>query len=82
MRFATAEMTHGVADDLQPATDTGGDITCCHDHDGSCVNCVSIPPAEVVAIATRRIGMFVSITDSPAQILLTLHYKPPRFLQI
>lgn len=79
MRLGTAEMAHAVANDSQPAT-IGDDFTCCHDHDGSCVNCVSIPPGEVVAIATHDIETFVSTTNSPPQILLTLHYKPPRSL--
>lgn len=82
MGLGAAESAHAVAIDSQSGTDMGDGMTCCHDHDGSCVNCVSILPGEVVAIATRRIETFQRTTDSSPQILCTLHYKPPRSLQI
>ena len=80
-RLAAFGVFDGAANDTQPA-DLGDGLQCCHDHDGSCVNCVSIPPGEFVATGTDRITMLVSTTDSPAQNFLTLHYKPPRSLQI
>lgn len=67
--------------DLLPDTRGDSDSTSCHDHNDACVNCVSIPPAEVVATPMRHMEGFLSRSDSPREHFLTLHYKPPRFLQ-